>query len=53
MHIGVAIPCNGVKVIGCRVAFVAVEPVPGIANVEVAHLPIAGDLGDDRRGRDG
>ena len=53
MHIRVAIPCNGVKVIGCRIAFVAVEPVSGIAEMEVAHLPIACDLGNDRRGRDG
>jgi len=49
----VAIPCNGVKMIGRRVPFVAVEPVSGIPIVQFPHLPVPGHLGHNRGGGNG
>ena len=49
MCIGVAVACNGVQMIGGRVAFVPIEAVAGIASVQLEHLPIARHLRDDRR----
>ena len=53
MHVGVAEPRDGFEVIGGGVALVTIEPVARIAAVEVEHLAVPRDLGDDRRGGNG
>ncbi len=44
---------DGLGVSGRDVADVRDESVPRVEGVEAAHDPVANDLGDDRRGRDG
>ena len=39
--------------LGGRVPFVAVKPVSRVAVVQLYHLPVTCDFGDDRRRRDG
>lgn len=37
----------------CRVAFMAIEAVLGVARMKVMHFPIPGHFGKDRCSRDG
>src|SRR6476646_460117 len=52
MHLGVAEPRNGVKMIGRRVAFVAIKSVTRVQSVQFDHLPVARYLRHNRRGGD-
>ena len=53
MDRGLPEPCDGLEMLGCRVPFVAVKPVSRVTRVQLPHLPVTGDLGDNRRRRDG
>lgn len=49
----VAVSSHGGQVLGCRVAFVTIEAVPWVVEVQAIHQSIAGHLRHDRRGGDG
>jgi len=53
MHRGLPKPSDSLDMLGSRVPFVAVKPVSIVAVVQLYHLPVTGDFGDDRRRRDG
>src|SRR5260370_17335092 len=53
VRVGIAEPRDRVEMIARRVAFVAIEPVAGIAAVELQHRAIPRHFRHDRRGRDG
>src|SRR5947207_13793143 len=51
VRVGVAEASDRGQMVGGRVAFVAIEPIPWIAAVQLQHLAIARDLRHDRRRR--
>src|SRR5262249_14266840 len=48
VHVRVAEPCNGVKMIGRCVALVAIEAVARVEAVQLEHLAVARHLRHDR-----
>ena len=53
MHRGLTEPRYGREVLGGRIAFVTVKPVSRVVSVQLPHLTVTGDLGNNRRRRDG
>ena len=53
MHRGPPESRDGIEMLGRRIPFVTVKSVSRVTGVQLQHLAVTSDFGDNRRGRDG